>query len=84
MLLASPPRKPLNKAELLKLLDGIAKQRQEHLMVLSINGHGRLIAKHVVYIGTIDRVMIHPREVFAHATRRQRSGIYNCAQSSFW
>lgn len=38
---------------------------QEHLVVLSLDGANRLIAKRLVTIGTLNASLVHPREVFA-------------------
>lgn len=65
--MASPPRKNLAKREVLKLLGDIADKPQEHFVVLTFDTGGRLINKHLVYIGTIDKVAIYARDVFARA-----------------
>lgn len=39
--------------------------KQEHLVVLSLDGANRLIAKRTISIGTLNSSLIHPREVFA-------------------
>lgn len=67
MILAAPPRKNLAKREVLKLLGDIADKPQEHFIVLTFDTGGRLIGKHLVYIGTIDKVAIYTRDVFARA-----------------
>lgn len=60
-------KKLLNTADILPLLKDISTDRQEHFVVLSIDSGRRLIAKRVVFIGTVDTVMAHPREVYAGA-----------------
>lgn len=55
----------LTTADILPLLSDIANNRQEHFIVLSMNSGRRLITKRVVFIGTIDAVIAHPREVYA-------------------
>jgi DNA repair protein RadC len=57
----------LNKAGILPLLNDIANHRQEHFVVLSLDSGRRLITKRTVFIGTVDAVIAHPREVFAGA-----------------
>lgn len=49
--------------------------RQEHLIVLSIDSGQRLITKRMVFIGTVDSVMAHPREVYAGAVADLATGI---------
>jgi DNA repair protein RadC len=59
---------PLNTQQdiLSRLLD-IRTKRQEHLMVLSLDGGQRLIAQRTITIGTLDTTLAHPREIFSDA-----------------
>jgi DNA repair protein RadC len=65
----------LNTADILLLLDDIADHRQEHFIVLSIDSGRRLISKRTVFIGTVDAVIAHPREVYAGAVADFAIGI---------
>jgi DNA repair protein RadC len=62
-------------ADILPLLGDIAAHRQEHFIVLSIDSGRRLITKRVVFIGTVDTVIAHPREVYAGAVADFATGI---------
>jgi DNA repair protein RadC len=62
-------------ADILPLLSDIVNHRQEHFVVLSLDGGRHLITKRVVFIGTVDAVMAHPREVFAGAVEDMATGI---------
>jgi DNA repair protein RadC len=42
-----------------------ATKKQEHLIVLSLNGAQEMIALRVISVGLINQTHIHPREVFA-------------------
>ncbi|MGF7229038.1 MAG: JAB domain-containing protein [Candidatus Saccharibacteria bacterium] len=68
-------KKLLNTADILPLLDDITTHRQEHFIVLSIDSGRRLINKRVVFIGTVDTVMAHPREVYGGAVADFAAGI---------
>lgn len=68
-------KKLLNTADILPLLKDISTDRQEHFIVLSIDSGRRLIAKRIVFIGTVDTVMAHPREVYAGAVADFATGI---------
>ena len=57
------------------LLRDIASNRQEHFIVLSMDSGRKLITKRVVFIGTIDTVIAHPREVYAGAIADMAAGI---------
>lgn len=58
-----------------KQFDEIKHKRQEYVMVLSIDGAGRLINKRVVSIGTVNASMIHPREVYADVIADRASAV---------
>jgi DNA repair protein RadC len=74
-MLCKSPEKALNMADILKLLEDIANHRQEHFVVLSLDTGHRLIAKRIVFIGTVNSVLAHPREVFAGAIADLAAGI---------
>lgn len=46
-----------------------AERNQEQLMVLSFNGAGELLDAHVATVGLVDRVVMHPREIFSEAIK---------------
>ncbi len=62
-------------ADILPLLRDIATKRQEHFVVLSLDSERRLIKKRVVFIGTVNAVIAHPREVYAGAIADGASSI---------
>lgn len=68
-------KKLLNTADILPLLKDISTDRQEHFVVLSVDSGRRLINRRVVFIGTVDSVMAHPREVYAGAVADFATGI---------
>lgn len=74
-MLCKSPEKALTTADILKLLEDIANHRQEHFVVLSLDTGQRFIAKRVVFIGTVDAVLAHPREVFSGAIADLASNI---------
>jgi DNA repair protein RadC len=52
---------------LLTYLGGIRRAMQEHFVCLSLDSQGQVIADHTVFIGTLNSVITHPREIFAVA-----------------
>lgn len=64
-----------NRSDILPLLKDIATERQEHFVVLSLNSERCLIRKRVVFIGTVNAVIAHPREIFAGAIEDRASSI---------
>ena len=47
------------------LVPELKDTKQEHLIVLSLDGANRLIQKRLISIGTLNASLVHPREVFA-------------------
>jgi DNA repair protein RadC len=57
---------PLSTVEnILPHLKFIRNKKQEYFVCLSLDSGYRLIKRRVVTVGLLDRVMAHPREVFA-------------------
>lgn len=53
----------------------IRDKQQEHFVVLTLDGAGRLIAKRTVFIGTLNASLVHPREVFADAVADRAASV---------
>ena len=53
-------------------------QPKEHFVCATINGAHELLNIRVISIGTINRTLIHPREIFADAVAERASGIICC------
>jgi len=49
--------------------------KQEHFVTLTVNGNNCLISKRVIFIGTLNKSIVHPREVFAAAISDHAAGI---------
>jgi len=56
-------------------LRDIADKKQEHFVLLTLDGARRLIKKHLVTIGTLTASLVHPREVFALAIGDRAASI---------
>lgn len=50
-------------------------REQECLIVISLNGAKEIISEHVISIGTMDKTLIHPREVFSTAIKERAAAI---------
>jgi DNA repair protein RadC len=61
--------------DVLPLLADIRHKKQEHFVVLTLDGAQRLIEKRVVTIGTLNNSLVHPREVFADAITDRAAAI---------
>jgi DNA repair protein RadC len=70
------------KEILIKSPEDIASQvpelrtaKQEHLVVLTLDGANRLIEKRIISIGTLNSSLVHPREVFSDAITDRAASI---------
>ena len=50
-------------------------EKREHFIVLILDGAHKIIKNIVVSIGTINRTLVHPREVFAPAIENRATAI---------
>ena len=56
-------------------LKDLRSKRQECFAVLTLDGANRLISNEIVFQGTLDRSIIHPREIFARAIEDRAASI---------
>lgn len=61
--------------DVLPLLADIRAKKQEHFVVLTLDGANRLIEKRIITIGTLNASLVHPREVFADAITDRAAAI---------
>ncbi len=52
-----------------------AHRKQEHFLTITLDGASHVIEKRVVFIGTLNQSLVHPREVFADAISDRAAGI---------
>lgn len=57
------------------LVHDYRSKKQEHFLVITLDGANRLIEKRVVFIGTLNSSLVHPREVFAWAISDRAASI---------
>ena len=56
-------------------LEDIRDKKQEHLVVMTLDGANRLIEKRIVTIGTLTASLAHPREIFADAITDRAASV---------
>ena len=56
-------------------LKDLRSKTQECFAVLTLDGANRLISNEIVFQGTLDRSIIHPREIFARAIEDRAASI---------
>lgn len=58
-------------------------EKREHFVVATVNGAKELLNIRVVSVGTMNRTLVHPREVFADAITENAAGIICCHNHPF-
>ncbi len=53
---------------------------QEHFVVLFLNSKNQIIHKQSIFIGSLNRSIVHPREIFREAVRRMAANVV-CAHN---
>ena len=61
--------------DILKLTDDLKNKKQEYFITITLDGAHNLIQKRVVFIGTLNQTLIHPREIFADALTDRAADI---------
>jgi len=61
--------------DVVSLVGYLAKRRQEHVVVLSLNARNEVIGKKTVAVGSMNKSIVEPREVFAWALLTNAAGI---------
>ena len=75
-LLASRGPRMRQPADVVALLGGLRSLRQEQFVVLTADGDGHLLRRQTVFVGTLDRCLVHPREVFAEAIADRAASLF--------
>ena len=57
------------------LMSYISYEKQEHLVVVFLDSKNNVIGKKVVFKGTINETIIHPREIFREAIKHSSNSI---------
>lgn len=76
-LLSQPtPRPTIHQPEdAVKLCHDLANKRQEHVVGLYLDARHQLLHRQTITLGTVDRSLLHPREVYAVALESRASGV---------
>lgn len=60
------------------LKDRFELKTQEHLIALYLNTKGELIKQEVLFIGSLNSSVVHPRDIFKHAVINSAASIIIC------
>ncbi|MCR4741714.1 MAG: DNA repair protein RadC [Treponema sp.] len=73
--LRAPIRTP---EDMIPFIKNFAVSNKERFVVVTLNGGHEIIQIHVVSVGTLNRSLIHPREVFSEAIRENAAAMILC------
>ncbi|MFH1402333.1 MAG: DNA repair protein RadC [Patescibacteria group bacterium] len=65
----------LSAKDAVALVSDLKDKKQEHLVCLYLNARNLLLKKETVSIGTLDKSLIHPREIFAPGLKMHAAGV---------
>jgi len=68
-------KKITNAQDIYDELQEYKNRMQEYFIVITLDGANHIIEKRVVFIGTLNRSLVHPREVFADALGDRAASI---------
>ncbi len=61
--------------DIVQLAEGLKNKKQEYFLTFTLDGANNLIQKRIVFIGTLNQSLVHPREVFADAITDRAASI---------
>ncbi len=61
--------------DVFSLLHEYSNKDQEHFLVVTLDGASKVINTHLLFIGTLNQSIVHPREVFRAALLDNAAGI---------
>jgi DNA repair protein RadC len=64
-----------NASDVYHALAEYSCKEQEHFMLITLDGASKIIEKRVIFIGTLNQSLVHPREVFRPAILDNAAGI---------
>jgi len=65
----------LSAQDAVSLTSEIRDKKKEYLVCLYLNARNALLKKEIISIGTLDKSLIHPREIFGPAVELRSAGI---------
>ena len=65
----------LSVQDAVALVSDLKDKKQEHLICLYLNARNALLKKETISIGTLDKSIIHPREIFAPGLEIHAAGV---------
>lgn len=71
-------RQILKPADIIPFVQHYSMQQKEHFISITLNGAHEIIKIQPISVGTINRTVVHPREVFAGAVQDMAAAVIVC------
>lgn len=68
-------RKICNPGDIYPWLKPYCDEKQEHFIVITLNGANEILSRRVITIGLLNSSQVHPREVFADAVAERAASL---------
>ncbi|MBP5402166.1 MAG: DNA repair protein RadC [Treponema sp.] len=65
-------------SDIIKYVQNYAIKPQEHFITICLSGAHEIMNINVTSVGTVNHTIIHPREIFTEAIKRQASAVIVC------
>ncbi len=62
-------------SDVYSLLAEYSTKEQEHFLLITLDGASKVIEQRVIFIGTLNQSLVHPREIFRPAILDNAAGI---------
>lgn len=67
-----------SSSDIVPFVQNYAVCNKEHFLLVTLNGSNEIIQIHVISVGTLNRTLIHPREIFGTAMKEDAASIIVC------
>jgi DNA repair protein RadC len=67
-----------SSADVVPFVQNYAVCKKEHFLLVTLNGSHEIIQIHVVSVGTLNKTLIHPREIYGTAMKEDAAAIVVC------
>lgn len=64
-----------SRADVVMMFRYLRKHNQEHVVVIALNARNEMLGKKTVAIGTLNKSLIEPRDIYGWALRKNAAGI---------
>ncbi len=72
---SGPGSKIYSALDVVPFIKHVTLEKQEHFLCISLNGAHEVLSIRTISVGTLNRCIIHPREVYAEALKERAAAI---------